>query len=921
MIRLLLVVLLFSPSLMAQERESYKLQDKELKLMFRSFLYVKDLESAYKTAQIGYKYNPKSYYWNQKMAEISRWTGRGTQALKYMMFIYNNNYSTKLQNDIIEYGLASYQYEQIDELVVDKARRDPTETNIDNMISIYSKIGEPRKSAEILLKEYKKQPKRDIYLTKALQIYLDMGDLSQASKLVTLMKKKKLYSSKNAELMAYYYYLSQDIQSAYDILILADKSNLSVQYYELLSDIGWYLQKQKQAGEASVELYKIKKARLVDYERISLTQKEKNLSLVSDTSVEAYQQYGVSYIFLGYADYALKVKQYDQLQAKITTLDAKNSPILKEAQYWIIKARLYAHYKEKKYAIKALQKALSLDANNKQIELSILYLYIEYELNEELKLKLDALSERKELPSYFYFTMASSYFYLQDIDRAAYFMDRAREEGTDTVNSLDFISLEAFIAQARDQEALFLLKMRKKRESLELQAKNNPLLLKESDFLNSYLNCIIYLVDTDEFMEQLQKARKYLKEEDYKRLKYSFASKIGADEKSNIIYNSIGKKELWMRLSHAMLEYQHSDLQDLLEQYQKFLPQNDATFIAANDGQTALAQTLAFNALMHNNSAKNSFINHRDLTRKRTDLLQVQPLYLFRDPLKQEGIGLKNRTYIKRGFYLHTNFSYFNNYSLDENLLHNVPKNILKAGVGISREFQRGLVKLNINYHDAMDNYLSYDLKGIYRVNSNFLSTFKVAHDIDIDESIQLLLGGKKDMLELSVLENILSSTSLEYLYRHSKYSSQDDIFLGSGDYARVILAHQLRVGYPDMRISTFGDIGTYDETKGTRGNIDKLQKQKMDALPQDFYNLGFNFAYGMQNRNLYTNIWRPYFGVSSYYNSYSESLNFGGELGVGGELSSQDHLVLGSSYSQSINGVDGNIFKLFLKYEFLYTK
>ncbi len=682
-----------------------------------------------------------------------------------------------------------------------------------------------------------------------------------------------------------------------------------------------FMQKWKEAGEASVELYKIKKARLIDYERVSLTQKEKNLSLVSDISLNAYEKYGASYIFFGYANHALKTKNYDELQEKITTLNAKNSPILQKPQYWIIKSKLHAHYKEKKKSIKALKRALLLNPSNKQIQLKILYLHVEYALNKELKQELDTLSENTKLSSDLYFLMASSYFYLQEIDQAAYFMQRAQEQDSTIADTINFISLEASIAQFRDQENLFLLKMQEKKERLELLSKNDPHLLKNSNFLTNYLGCIIYLTYPDEFTDQLQKAKKYLEKEHYQQLQYSFAAKLKSDEQSNMIYYKIEKKEAWMSLGHALRESQHSNLQDLLEQNIELLPQNDATLAAADDGQTALAQALAFGTLSDNNNAVNSFINHRVLTKKRTDKLQAQPLYLIRDPLKQQGVKLKNRNYIYKGFYLHTNFSYLKNSLLDEKILHNAPKSTLKTGVGITREFQRGSIELNTNYHDAMQSYISYDFKGVYQTGAHFLTTLSIAHNSDTDESIQLLLGGKKSMIELKVLENILSSTSLEYLYRHSRYSSQDNIALGSGDYARVILAHQIRVGYPDMRLSTFIDGGVYDQTSGPHGVIDKLQKQKIDVLPQDFYNLGFNFAYGMQNRHLYSNTWRPYFGISSYYNSYSEDINFGGELGVGGELSSQDHLVLGTSYSQSINGVEGNIFKLFLKYEFLYTK
>ena len=112
--------------------------EEELRLILQVFLYKSDLENAFKVASLGYKKNPNSYYWNQKMAEISSWTNRSARSMKHLRFMYENKFDAKIEQKLIDYGSASYQYEEIEPLVVNRAKRNPSEKNIDLMIFVYN---------------------------------------------------------------------------------------------------------------------------------------------------------------------------------------------------------------------------------------------------------------------------------------------------------------------------------------------------------------------------------------------------------------------------------------------------------------------------------------------------------------------------------------------------------------------------------------------------------------------------------------------------------------------------------------------------------------------------------------------------------------------------------------------------------------
>ena len=228
---------------------------------------------------------------------------------------------------------------------------------------------------------------------------------------------------------------------------------------------------------------------------------------------------------------------------------------------------------------------------------------------------------------------------------------------------------------------------------------------------------------------------------------------------------------------------------------------------------------------------------------------------------------------------------------------------------------------LHLDYYDSMEKYYGASLSAEYRVSTDLITSAVIVKNDNALESTQLLLGGKKDMLALGLMWSILDSTQLEFIYEKCYYTSQDEVDLGDGDYGRFGISHQIRNGYPDLRVGAFMDFGLYDETTGSRGVIDELQADDYKVLPNDFYNLGVVFSYGMANADDYTRVWRPYFEIYPYYNSYEESYNFGLNAGYGGKIWHQDHLIFGASYTESVNGIGGKIFELFLDYHFMYTR
>ncbi|MGC9350749.1 MAG: tetratricopeptide repeat protein [Sulfurovum sp.] len=925
-----------------QESHAEDSQEEELRLMLQVFLYKNDLENAYKVAQIGYSQHPNSYYWNKKMADILQWTGRSARAMTHLEKMYRIRYDPQIEKKLIDYGKATFQYEIIEPIVLNRVRHNPTQESIDLLITIYKQTGFPEKAITIMDQEYQRTDKL-LFVSKALELSIETGELELAKRYISIIEQQERLSKQDAVLVARYYYILRDIKHALSTLEKAHNGDIfeaqgcssnveyltkeyfsdqcigEITYFELKSDLSWYLQKNLAAAKTSLVLVKSNVARLEDYERVAWVYQDLDADLAAEAVRLGYLKYKHSYMFFSYANSAITKKRFDKLNNLIQTIDEEHSPLAKEAMYWIIKLKLYSHYKKYDLEKSALGQALKLSSETTEIKKALLWHFME--INDVKNTKLMLLEFEKGKPSSsLYFTLASAYFYTHNIDRASYYMDKLKLENNIIIHTLEYKFLQAYIYQVQTRDELFQTKMIEIFKLLKKQRETNPALKTDNEHLINYLNAAMYVMDTDRFEKSLQNAKPYLKKKNYDELAYSWAMQKKAFAKSHAIYNQAHTPELWMQFSNAIVMQHHTDTENLLDRYLSELSQGDASYQAREDGQIALAQTINYDICTHNNYNQNSYIAQLDLTKQRSDVFDLKLSRYIREPLIQNYAKITNSSYIGDNWYILGGFSYYQNSSSDTNTLLNVPKTTYNASLGVKKLTERALVKLDLIYNHDMKNYLSAVLNARYRLSTDFTAGVELANNKKVDESTQLYLGGKKDLIALSILHQILDSTSIEFKYELSRFSSQDNVDLGDKKYFSASINRRIRNGYPDTRIALFYNNGSYNETSGSKGIIDRLQIERYAVLPNDFYNIGFNFSYGETNKELYTRVWRPYFELFPYYNSDTDDFTYGFNAGIGGKVFHQDHMSLGFSYTDSFNGVGGKIFKFYIDYQFLYT-
>ena len=906
---------MFSSLLISKEN------DEKLKMMFQVFTYSSDLENAYKVTNKALEKYPTSLYWHGKAAETLEWLGKRPEAMKHYMFVYSRTKDKKLENTILEYGLNAYQYNMVVPIVKNKALSNPTFENIDQMIEIYDKVGYPEKAAAILEKLLEKEPTNAYWLKKALSLYIDLGEEEAIQRIISSIEKNEYIDRDTVKQLSEYYMSINNIDKSYEVLLRVDPRTLdsnSTQYYRKVSDLGWYVNKDKSAAEASKQLFLSNNANLQDYERIIYYFGSKEPQLVENVALDAYKKFNNHYLYITYLNTLYKQKKYKKLSQSFHRIKGTElgKDIESNVYFWLMKGQMYSQLNQHEQAIDSLMQALILEPDSTSILSSILWFFIDKKDVANLRKIIFETEERNQIDSALWLPLAAGHYMLQRSDRAKWYINGLIGIGKNDVN-IKF--MYAYIMQSRGETDAFMKTLREIYTTLNSEKIKNPILMKDKVFLDHYLKSGMFFIAVDKFELLLKKSEKVLDKKEYIELSIFWALRHNREEMARHFSRKLKKIEPWMKLNIALAEDDRGNMNDLLDKYFHVLPIRDRVVAAIRTGNLALAQTLAFDGLENNKYDYLLYNQMRSLIESSVDTMNLKLGYLNRGNITQKYFTFSNKYYLAKGWSLLSNVLFSRNRNKDKRNLKNIPKNDISVDIGMKKNFDSGYVDFYAGVRSSLETYYSFSIFGHYEPMSKVILEAFYGDSIKADETTYLLLGGKKNELKLKASLQYLPSTNISLSIGYHKFYGQDNKYLGDAYKGRIEVYQQIRSGYPDIAWGVFSELSEYYENNNSNTAINSLQTFNAAVLPESFYTAGFNFFYGVINKEQYTRVWRPYFEFSPYYNSFNSQINFSTSGGYGGSIYDKDHLTFGFNYDQAVNGTLESSFNLFIRYHVLY--
>jgi len=883
--------------------------NQELKLLYQVFIYKSNLDEAIKIARLGVKKYPNSYEWNLNLANALNWKGKGKEALKYFKRAYNLKHSYKLKKIVEKLALSSGDSNLAIEILKTKLKKRFSLKEFKQLVSIYYQKKDYKAIANLINRYIRYLKNNHEFIKMSLNLLIQQGKLKEAKKFATLLEKTN-YSKEEALLLSSYYYKLGDINKAFDVLVKCKSTkkeplNVLVNYYINITDLGWFRNHKKEAAFASMQLIKLNRARTYDYIRVSMYYKKSDKFLKN-----AYLKFKTPDLFFAYAYRALALKHYKELNNFISKV--KNPKILSNLQFYLIKSRLAYLLKDTTAQKEALLKILELSKDNISARLSLIWIF----MNKQDVFNLEKILMYRPTKT-LYFTYASAYFYLKKINLAAKYAKKILDSDLKIKNSSDFKFLLAYIYKAQLKEGAYKSIIFDLYKNYKNQLINNPNIIKNSKFAINYLRSAFVVLSSDEFLYLLLKYKKYIPINAYNELYYSLLTKH-SQSKAHIFLEHLRQKQLWMIFSDAIYTKNDEKLAKLLDTYLYVLSRGDVIYQLKQRGEISKAQSLNFESFEDNTFNNRMYMQHRDLSKQRTNLYEFKTLYITFKSLEGKTLYFKNRRYYDKGFYYTFEATKTINKNKNEEFFKETP-NVSSLAFSIEKRFKRYKNKTQISINKNKNKFIGIKVENSYKLDARTnLSLIVAKNQITLDSTI-LYLAAKEDYIKPSVTYNILSSLYLNGAYTLKKYSTSDNEKLGGSNIVDLSITKNFIYDYPNLSTTLYYKKIKFQKAKATASVREILKNDLDNVLPPSFKQIGTNFYYG--NSDLYIKNWRWFVngGIAvskDEYKNKSIGLNLG--AGYGGRVFRKDHLLIGTTFSRNAENSSSSVLQLYLDYKFL---
>lgn len=898
---------------LALAEDNLKQQTELLKLALNVFVENNDLDNAYKTALKGYKLNKRDIFWLQWLAQISIWQGKTNLAFSYYKQIYKLKPSLNLSNKIIKLGLELNQLDKIVDLLEEKVRKKEY-LYVDSLIKAYIYIGSPEKVFALL----KKIPKKIAfnYYFIASELAFSLGELDLSLFYLKEIEKVRKLNSEEVNLYAKILLIKRRYDHALQKLYsIKDKMDFTEpDYWYNLSDLSWLMQKDEIGLEVNYFLFQHDIARKVDFERLGiLSLKKKDFDLAKRVYLEAWKKYKEPIYFLNYAYVLDRLKDYKLLYTEIEKFSQEDKHFLENnINILLLKAKSLTWLGKKR---EALDIYLELYLKYRQNSLAREYIYAAIELGEtkDLLTFLRYLEENKLVDESLYLVVGSAYTYLQYNQKAIFYYDKYLDKNKQDISFLvDYADVLGSLEEYKNRE----IKLRKRAYALiKERIKQDDKFLTNKDNLYLYLRLSFYFDSPGKIKKLLAKAKEILPEEEYLNLYYSYLLARGSYEKAIFLQKRYGFAPPWAKMSMNLEQDNREELARLTQNFLFRLPIRDEVESLRRIGRIDRSKEVAFSNLDKNKKDFLLYKQFKDLIEESEDKIHLAT----EASLHKDYDIWTNRVLVLSDWNKYLSYSVLLEDKLikeRDNNLFNLPDNISKYTLSFSYKRERKEVKFSLWKIVSKQEVWGGKLEFSSYLNNRLNLRFRVYGNDFASENLLVETLGLREGIGFDLVYDLTDSWQTEFSQDFSRYRDLKYNLFGQSRSSFWQISKKLRVGYPSLTLRNYWLYNSYAENQSSY--LNRFSVQPPDLLPADFWETGLVLDFGLENRDNYNRVWRPFGEFGVVYNNQNGWGPFL-ELGVGGSLLGQDNLALGFGYSKELIQEGEGVYRFYGEYNYWF--
>jgi len=874
-----------------QKKAEEENRDDLIELILTALLGAKKLEEAEKILAYLTRKNPKRADLWEMYGKILLWRGKNSQALEAYLKAYTLKPSRSLAKVIFELSLSLKRFD-ISRKFIEKA-----EAPYEVKVYVYEQLGDVEALKSLLSRKKEKRSMltliRLLFLTgegeEALKLAEEYQKLHGVDEEFLFLKYEILYSRKR-------FSEASDFLKAQFPLFHENRRFLST-----LSDLAWMLGDYETSVRASYKLIKLGKGRLVDYDRVSLFFFERNPEEALGIASEGWRKFHSLLLLKRALLYAYRLKDYKRVVELFLSAERVKESILKEPSYLYIVADSLRKIGKTQEALDLLLTAFRKYRNPRT--LTFLVTFAGSGGDRKFIKKLVRLREiySKE----YALALAWAYFYLGNGKRAYYFYKLSDKK--EPLLHADILSLVGKESEAhRIKRRVF--------EELLRKLKENPSLLKDSDFLVRFLWVSMSFLSPPAYEKILFKVKEFLSEEEWYELYLSY-----------LLFNEKKDKALWLINLKKLFLSPWQELKLGLENAEKLsellkkdtLSPKDRVLALISTGNFGEAISLIFKLLDKNPYESSLTLTLAEIVEENSPFNKFNISLMTRKDFQELRLGAKFRR-VKGSYRLLGEAEKSETLSINRSIISRAPE-LLSLYLGVEKIGKNRGLGLYAGFYKRLKHKLS--LKGFFRqgMGSRFSFSIDWGYNTESTETLYTYLGLLKRFVRLS---SSYSVTPKEYIFlslERSYFFVPSGKYAGSGTNWYGEFVKKLKLSYPDYSLRFFFQRGVYGERKEKRELKVLSPFTDFLILPEDFTSFGAGIFFGDSYRKSLKHSGRPFGGLSGGYSTGIGGMFFNLYGGFSFLLNGGNGITFMGSLSRNSGGVKESILNLEIIYQKWY--
>ncbi|SAL24045.1 hypothetical protein AWB69_01718 [Caballeronia udeis] len=230
---------------------------------------------------------------------------------------------------------------------------------------------------------------------------------------------------------------------------------------------------------------------------------------------------------------------------------------------------------------------------------------------------------------------------------------------------------------------------------------------------------------------------------------------------------------------------------------------------------------------------------------------------------------------------------------------------------------------VTLGRRDALDDFTTARLDGIYRISPSLSLTYALGYNQSATETTQLLVGGTKDIASVGFNYRFDSHWFGGGRYEYARFHGQDRSSLGDGHLVELNAGYKIKADYPDYTIRAVFSHGQYSAGGSPGERLRALLPAGVpftaqSFMPQTFTQGGILFSFGDDLPDAYSKGWRPMFSVGPLRDSragWSEQV----ELGLAGSVFGHDQALVYGLYQGVSSNHSTSVKEVGIRYRWLF--